>query len=279
LNTVFGNIISRNSSYQKISVVIQYSQLLKDYDIISFIDRIDDISELYSAKYKPTGETITIKITNLDLSPDFGLVLELVDIVRNAGTCSHPNILKYNTSFLDNDNMRLISVVEPIRLGSMKKILNEHFPSGIHNEVLIASILREILHGIDYLHENNFIHNNIRAENVFVDSSGQVKISGLHQLIQNKTAFNFVGDHEWMAPEVLSQATTINNRVDIYSLGIMALELAYGKTPFEGWPPLKILLCKLQYDIPPVQVERPPISVAFHDFLWLCLNKNPMERY
>jgi serine/threonine protein kinase len=69
----------------------------------------------------------------------------------------------------------------------------------------------------------------------------------MHQMIdcvtagvRRKRVFKFAGDPEWMAPEVLAQATTFDEKVDIYSLGITALEMMYGKTPFEGWPALKV---------------------------------------
>lgn len=80
-----------------------------------------------------------------------------------------------------------------------------------------------------------------------------------------------------MAPEVLSQATTTNERVDIYSFGMTAMELMYGKNPFEGWPALKILLCKMQYECPPPPSEK-SVSRNFKRFYERCLVKNPMKR-
>lgn len=82
-----------------------------------------------------------------------------------------------------------------------------------------------------------------------------------------------------MAPEVLSQATTTNERADIYSFGMTALELLYGKNPFEGWPALKILLCKMQYEVPDAPADdRPQASRGFKRICDRCLIKNPMKR-
>jgi serine/threonine-protein kinase OSR1/STK39 len=88
----------------------------------------------------------------------------------------------------------------------------ENFPFGISNEAVIATVLREVLKGVSYLHEKNCIHNNIRADNIYLDGNGEVKLGGLHQLVQTmsngklkRSIFNFYGDPEWLAPEVLSQ--------------------------------------------------------------------------
>lgn len=140
--------------------------------------------------------------------------------------------------------------------------MNAHFQSGLPSELVIATILRGTLKALDYLHESHrihkfalsvysmnthVVHSNIRADSIYLDSNGDVKLAGMHQLINaasdgklQRSVFKFVGDPEWMAPEVLSQATTFNNKADIYSLGITALEMAYNKTPFENWPALKV---------------------------------------
>jgi serine/threonine protein kinase len=110
--------------------------------------------------------------------------------------------------------IRLWTVLEPIRLGSVKQIMIENFPLGFNNEALIATILRDVLRAVQYLHNNNCIHNNIRADNIYLDANGDVKLGGLHQLIEKVSGgvlrgavFKFVGDPEWMAPEVLSQVS------------------------------------------------------------------------
>eukprot|EP00158_Paraphelidium_tribonemae_P002341 Partr_v1_DN25290_c0_g1_i2_m17011 putative ste20-related kinase adaptor len=117
-----------------------------------------------------------------------------------------------------------------------------------------------------------------------MDTTGQVRLCGLHQMISaiehglwKRDIFQFAGDPEWMAPEVISQATTFNNRVDIYAIGITALELLHGQTPFDGWPPLKILLAKLHYDLPDMKQDIAP-SKAFCRFVERCVAKNPMMR-
>jgi serine/threonine protein kinase len=101
-----------------------------------------------------------------------------------------------------------------------------------------------------------------------------------------RSVYKFCGDPEWMAPEVLSQATTYNEKADIYSIGITAIEMLYGKTPFHQWPALKILLCKLYYQVPinpPPLAGGVPISIRegskqFTEFVERCLHRDPSLR-
>lgn len=112
-----------------------------------------------------------------------------------------------------------------------------------------------------------------------LDSDGSVKLCGLNQMLRRmangkvqRSVYKFVGDPEWMAPEVLSQATTFNEKADIYSIGLTAIELMYGQTPYNNWPALKILLCKLHYQVPSTSVQA---SKLFTNFIGRCLYRDP----
>lgn len=89
----------------------------------------------------------------------------------------------------------------------MQDFYTEGFP-----EWVVCFIIKQVLKAVEYLHENHFIHNNIRTENIFLDTSGSVKLAGLNQMIQmvhggqvRRSICKFVGNTEYMAPEVLSQ--------------------------------------------------------------------------
>ena len=169
-------------------------------------------------------------------------------------------------------------------VSTMRLVMNEHFPEGFP-EVLVATILKEVIKGICYIHDNHMIHNDIKADNILVDSNGDVRISGFRQLrvlqqggTVKKSICSLVGDNiEWAAPEIVSQNARYTQSADIYSLGITAMELAYNKTPFDDWPPLKVLLCKRQYDCPAVSSSK-SMSRNFYKFVSACVQKNPEAR-
>lgn len=96
--------------------------------------------------------------------------------------------------------------------------------------------------------------------------------------IVNKSVFSLVGDSiEWAAPEVIAQNSNYNEKADIYSIGITALELAFNKTPFDGFPPMQVLLSKLDYDCPAIMSDK-NMSADFYKFVLACLHKNPKKR-
>ncbi len=100
----------------------------------------------------------------------------------------------------------------------------------------------QILEGLEYLHNNNVIHRDIKGANILVDNDGNVKLTDFgcaKQLeftvnsLSNKENFNntLKGSVPWMAPEVINQAV-YDKKVDIWSFGCTILEMATAKTPW-----------------------------------------------
>lgn len=94
----------------------------------------------------------------------------------------------------------------------------------------------------------------------------------------NKTSFSLVGDNiEWAAPEVMNQNSNFGMSADIYSLGITAMELVYNKTPFDDWPPMKVLLCKQKFECPAIKSTK-RMSQPFFRFVQSCVWRDPSQR-
>ncbi|TPX61350.1 hypothetical protein PhCBS80983_g01182 [Powellomyces hirtus] len=256
---------------------------IQDYELISDIGGVDDISYLYLAKHIPTGESVALKYTDLTLSPDYELIDELIRTVRNTNLCQHRNILPYYTTFVETERMWNVTVA--MKAGSFRSIMQNHFSNGF-SDAIVATILREVLHAIVYMHDNKMIHNDIRADNILLGDHGEIRITGLRQMVSLAregvrvgSVFSAVGDNiEWAAPEVMAQNTNYDSKVDIYSLGITALELAFNKTPFDDWPPLKVLLSKLDYPCPAITAETKHPSRDFWRFVCACVQKDPSKR-
>jgi Protein kinase domain len=182
---------------------------IKDFDLIGDICGVEDISFLYVAKHIPSGRMVSLKFTDMRISPDFEFIQEVERTVHNTIMCRHANILPYFITFEENE--RLWSVTGPI-YGTCKSILNHLFKDGF-NEVAATTILRETLKGVLYLHDNHMIHNDIKADNIVIDTHGETRLTGLRQLAHlaknggyMKSVFSLVGDNvEWAAPEVMAQ--------------------------------------------------------------------------
>ncbi|GAY49463.1 hypothetical protein CUMW_119290 [Citrus unshiu] len=225
----------------------------------------------------PFNEVVAVKI--LDFERDNS---DLSNISREAQTMilvDHPNVLKSHCSFVSDHNLW---VVMPFMSGgSCLHILKAAYPDGFE-EVVIATILREVLKGLDYLHHHGHIHRDVKSGNILIDVRGAIKLgdfgvsaclfdSGDRQRMRN----TFVGTPCWMAPEVMEQLHGYDFKADIWSFGITALELAHGHAPFSKYPPMKVLLMTLQNAPPGLDYER---DRKFSKMIASCLVKDPSKR-
>ncbi|KAF2323072.1 hypothetical protein GH714_033155 [Hevea brasiliensis] len=235
----------------------------------------------------PFDEIVAIKILDFERNnSDLSNISREVQIMI---LIDHPNVLKSHCSFVSDHNLW---VVMPFMAGgSCLHILKAAYPDGFE-EVVIATILREVLKGLEYLHHHGHIHRDVKAGNILIASHGAIKVgdfgvsaclfdSGDRQRMRN----TFVGTPCWMAPEVMEQLHGYDFKADIWSFGITALELAHGHAPFSKYPPMKVHIYKygIAYDFAKcttcLDYERDKkFSKSFKEMIASCLVKDPSKR-
>ncbi|KAF2185014.1 Pkinase-domain-containing protein [Zopfia rhizophila CBS 207.26] len=226
--------------------------------------------KVYKGMDRRTGQLVAIKVIDVENAED-----EVDDIITEIAILSgmnSPYVTKYYGSYLHGSDLWI--VMEFCSGGSCADLMKP----GPIGENEIAIIIKELLMGLAYLHEDNKLHRDIKAANVLVGANGQVKLADFGvsgQLSATMTKKNtFVGTPFWMAPEVIKQSG-YDHKADIWSLGITALELANGEPPYADIHPMKVLFLIPKNPSPTLTGN---YSNAFKEFVDLCLRKDPRER-
>lgn len=259
-----------------------YKPVLKHYHLSVHICGLEDVSFLYRATHLPTQTSVCLKYTDLSISPDSEFLEQLISTVQNTCGCHHANILDYYATWVDREHERLW-VVCCDNFGTLKSLMQKHYPTGIPDPA-IQIIGRGALLGLEYLHAQKMIHNDIKCANIIITSQGQVKLTGLRQLVHLKrdggyipSVFALIGTNiEWAAPEVVTQMSNYTEKADIYALGVSLIEMSCNKTPFDSWEALKILLCKHEYDMPMPSGQQ--LGHVLHNIVCNCVEKDAKLR-
>jgi serine/threonine protein kinase len=192
---------------------------------------------------------------------------------------NHPNIVNYLDSYIVKNELWV--VMEYMANGMLTEWLEQYgYGDCQMSETEIAFVCRETLKGLKYIHGMHRVHRDIKSDNILLGEDGGVKLADFGyaaQLTQQKAKrTTVVGTPYWMAPEVIN-GNDYDIKVDIWSLGIMVMEMAEGEPPYMEFPPLRALFLITTQGIPPLK-EADKWSPEMRDFLSKCLTKEVSER-
>lgn len=228
--------------------------------------------EVFEATHK-SGHKVAIKKMEIN-NENIKLLATEISIMK---TSKHPNVVEYIESYIVDEKMWVI--MEYMGGGCLTDVL-ECFDDIQMNEQQIAFVTRETLSSLAYVHAHHRIHRDIKSDNILLSNDGAVKLADFGYAAQLTKSFvkrnTVVGTPYWMAPELI-RGHDYGTKVDIWSLGIMLIEMAEGEPPYMEYPPLRALFLITTKGIPPLK-DQNKWSRDFHDFLQKCLDVKVQTR-
>ncbi|KAF3431600.1 hypothetical protein FNV43_RR26331 [Rhamnella rubrinervis] len=229
---------------------------------------------VYKARDKVTSELVAIKVISLSEGEEG--YEEIRGEIEMLQQCSHPNVVRYLGSYQGEEYLWI--VMEYCGGGSVADLMNT--AEEPLEEYQIAYICREALKGLAYLHSIFKVHRDIKGGNILLTEQGDVKLGDFGvaaQLTRTMSKRNtFIGTPHWMAPEVI-QESRYDGKVDVWALGVSAIEMAEGLPPRSAVHPMRVLFM-ISIEPAPMLEDKEKWSLVFHDFVAKCLTKEPRLR-
>eukprot|EP01104_Vermistella_antarctica_P018914 TRINITY_DN7186_c0_g1_i1.p1 TRINITY_DN7186_c0_g1~~TRINITY_DN7186_c0_g1_i1.p1 ORF type:complete len:530 (+),score=61.92 TRINITY_DN7186_c0_g1_i1:282-1871(+) len=229
--------------------------------------------EVYQAVDTRTGEEVAVKKMGVTPKNMRHLMTE-IHIQKNS---SHPNIVHYVDGYFVGDQLWV--VLEFMHHGALTAVL-EQFPAVQLTEPQMAYVCYESLKALSYIHSFHRLHRDIKSDNVLIGRDGKIKIADFGfatQLTQERSKrTTVIGTPYWMAPELI-EGKDYDDKVDIWSLGIMVREMIEGEPPYLDLPSAKALFLIITTGLPPLKTPN-AYSEEMRDFLRLTLIRDPNQR-
>ncbi|XP_015108988.1 serine/threonine-protein kinase mig-15 isoform X9 [Diachasma alloeum] len=240
--------------------------------------------QVYKGRHTKTGQLAAIKVMDVTEDEEEEIKLEINVLKRYS---NHRNIATYYGAFVKKSppgkDDQLWLVMEYCGAGSVTDLVKSTKGQSLKEE-WIAYISREILRGLSYLHSNKVIHRDIKGQNVLLTDNAEVKLvdfgvsAQLDRTIGRRNTF--IGTPYWMAPEVIAcdenPDATYDNRSDLWSLGITALEMAESQPPLCDLHPMRALFL-IPRNTPP-RLKSKKWAKKFQGFIETVLVKDYHQR-
>jgi YVTN family beta-propeller protein len=251
-------------------------QRLGPYEIVEAIGR-GGMAVVYKALQPTLRRFVAIKVLPPYFVHEEGFRQRFQQEAETVAQLQHPNILPI---FDYGQEGEVLYIVMPLVTGgTLRQWLAREAPlaHAIH-------ILDRILNALEYAHSQQVIHRDIKPGNILLSPEDWPLLAdfGLAKLVEPSLratrSGSIIGTPEYMAPEQ-SQGGPVDQRTDLYALGIILYEMLTGRRPFEGQTPMAVILRHIQDAVPSPRQFNPQLSSVWDEVIYRSLAKQPAERY
>ena len=235
------------------------------------------MANVYLAEDQELGRRVAIKILDDRHAADDSFIERFRREAKNAAGLSHPNIV----SIYDRGEAEgtYYIAMEYLSGRSLKELMVSRGPTRIG---IAIDYTRQMLAALGFAHRNGIVHRDIKPHNVVVDADGRLKVtdfgiarSGASQMTE---VGSIIGTAQYLSPEQ-ARGAPVDQRSDVYSVGIVLYEMLTGKVPFTGDAPLEIAMKHLsEVPVPPSEL-RDDVPDDLDLIALRALAKDPEDRY
>ena len=233
---------------------------------------------VYRAYDRIENRWVAIKILREELSDNSDFLRRFRNESKAIAVLSHPNIVKvYDVSFGDRIQYIVMEYVDGITL----KQYIEQQGEIKWREALYFTV--QILQALQHAHERGIIHRDIKPQNIMLLEDGSIKVMdfGIARFTQAETQTmtdKAIGSVHYIAPEQ-ARGGHINDKADIYSVGVMLYEMLTGQLPFVADNAVSVAIMQMQAEPTPPTRINPSIPKGLEEITMHAMEKNPAQRF
>lgn len=251
---------------------------LGNYKIIEKLGR-GGMAYVFKALDQSLNREVALKILSDQLSEDVDYIKRFQREAQAAAQLNHPNIVQ--VFYIGEDNDHHYFAMEYIKGKSLAEIQKEE---GIISANKAVSIIAQVADALDEAHRAGLVHRDIKPSNIMVTPNGKAKVTdfGIAYVANAKTKLtrdgSIIGTPEYLSPEQC-EGKTVDQRSDIYSLGVTLYELLAGKTPYEAETPVSMIMKIVKGEYRSVQELNPNVPQTLRTIVEKMMQTDPDKRY
>jgi serine/threonine-protein kinase len=257
---------------------LEAGDLLDHYRLEQTIAR-GGMGTLFKATDLNNGRTVAIKVPHPEMEADPVLVARFKREEAIGQELDHPGVVK---TYGNEQRSRDYMVIEWVEGRLLRTLMNEQSQMPIKRTV---AIVLAICDALDCMHKHGVVHRDLKPENIMVDAEDHIKLIDFGiAMKEDERRLTFtnlasvLGTPDYISPEQV-RGKRVDQRSDIYSLGVIFYEMLTGETPFSGPNPLAVMNERLQRNPKPASQLNPEVTAELQEVLDRALERDPRHRY
>lgn len=255
----------------------EIGQTVGGYEFLAVLDT-SETGVTYKVRNVLVKRLEALKVLPKELQEDQKRIDRFLREVNIRARLSHPNIVSfYNAMPLEDQLVMTTELVEGSTIAQLAKL----DPMPIKDA---ANYICQALSGLVYAHAHGVVHRDISPSSMIVTAANRLKLKdfGLAKMYADPSLTQtgtMVGSVDYASPEQVKGTATLDERTDVYSIGVILYELATGQKPFASKSQFEVMQAHVEKEAPPPAELNPELSNELNNIILRALAKSPAERF